>query len=762
MLRLLLLVSLLVFASARGSAQQPARRLLSPDLAPFLAFEHDPRGKIPSGWFGTPPDTVSVDDTIVHGGKLAVRIERTAASAGAISNLSTSLPIDFSGQRIELRGFLRTEDVTGYVGLWLRQDGDQPDLALENMHKQQLKGTTDWREYTITLPLHRDARRLVFGALVNGTGKAWVDDLQLLVDGQPIWQAPKAARELTVLDQDHEFDAGSKIALRAATPLQIENLATLGRVWGFLKYHHPKVTSGQAHWDYELFRVMPAVLSAADRAAANELLADWIERLGELKPGPISALPVDLHLNPELAWLDDRAALGARLAERLRAVHAARPGSKTQFYLTLAPNVGNPLFEREPSYTQVKSPDAGYQLLALFRFWNIIRYWSPYRNLLDDNWDAVLAEFIPRLGHAATTGDYQRELLALVARVHDTHTNLPTGFRERPPTGDHQLPAVLRFIEGRATVVRPLPRSDDPAPALQRGDVIHALNGTPVEELVKTWSPFYAASNEPARRRDIARNLGRGPAGPARLRVERGDTTLDLEVPRVPLAAAVDPNGGRHDLPGPAFRLLSKEVAYLKLSAVKLEDVKSYVGQAAGTQGWIIDIRNYPSAFVVFALGQHFVAQPTEFVRFTMADPANPGAFAFSKTLALQPQSPRYTGKIVILVDEVSLSQSEYTAMAFRSAPGALVVGSTTAGADGNVSRIPLPGGQQTALSGIGIFYPDKRPTQRIGILPDIEARPTLAGIRAGRDEVLEVALRQILGPTKSDEELRALIPAPE
>jgi hypothetical protein len=49
-------------------------------------------------------------------------------------------------------------------------------------------------------------------------------------------------------------------------------------------------------------------------------------------------------------------------------------------------------------------------------------------------------------------------------------------------------------------------------------------------------------------------------------------------------------------------------------------------------------------------------------------------------------------------------------------------------------------------ISGIGVFYPDKKPTQRIGILPDFEVRPTIAGIRAGRDEVLEEALRQVLG----------------
>jgi hypothetical protein len=37
-------------------------------------------------------------------------------------------------------------------------------------------------------------------------------------------------------------------------------------------------------------------------------------------------------------------------------------------------------------------------------------------------------------------------------------------------------------------------------------------------------------------------------------------------------------------------------------------------------------------------------------------------------------------------------------------------------------------------------------PTQRIGIQPDLEVRPTIAGIRDGRDEVLEAAVSRALG----------------
>ena len=82
--------------------------------------------------------------------------------------------------------------------------------------------------------------------------------------------------------------------------------------------------------------------------------------------------------------------------------------------------------------------------------------------------------------------------------------------------------------------------------------------------------------------------------------------------------------------------------------------------------------------------------------------------------------------------------------MAFRAGDKTTVIGSTTAGADGNVSRIDLPGGMRTVISGIGVYYPDGKETQRIGIVPDIEVTPTIEGIKSGRDEVLEKAIELI------------------
>ena len=96
------------------------------------------------------------------------------------------------------------------------------------------------------------------------------------------------------------------------------------------------------------------------------------------------------------------------------------------------------------------------------------------------------------------------------------------------------------------------------------------------------------------------------------------------------------------------------------------------------------------------------------------------------------------------MVNELSQSQAEYTAMAFRAGNSTTIIGSTTAGADGNVSTIMLPGGLRTMISGIGIYYPNGGETQRVGIIPDIEIKPTLKGIREGKDELLEKAIEII------------------
>jgi C-terminal processing protease CtpA/Prc len=754
------LLVLIVAALSLGSLAQDTHTAKLTDAAALpqvLNFEDQQAVGAPSGWVGKPEGTVFTDDKIIHGGHWAARLERNAESDGAFSTLHRAIAIDFAGTTVELRGFLRTEQVSQLAGLWLREDGETPTLAFENMANRPVTGTTEWTEYSIKLPVHPEARKLFLGALLVGTGKLWVDDMQVLVDGKAVTTAPKVDRPKTVFELDSEFNAGSRIQIEKLSPVQIENLATLGRVWGFLKYHHPKVLSGALHWDYQLFRILPTILQSPDRATANAAMLKWTTGLGPLPPcQPCAAVTAgDVAMRPDVAWLEDTKLLGAELSRSLLAIYKSRPAKAQQFYLDIAPPILNPSFKHELSYGQVKFPDAGFQLLAVYRFWNIIEYWSPDRDVTEENWDKVLAEFIPRIALAKTKDDYTLQMMAVIGRAHDGHANLWNSLDVRPPVGECQFPVIVRFVENQPAVYDYVMATAGKESGLARGDVITEIDGVPVKKLVDEWKPYYAGSNDASIMKDIAMFMTRGKCGEASAGILRDGKTLALKPKRVPVPP--EAMGFTHDLPGETFRLLSKDVAYLKLSTVKAAEATQYVQKAAGTKALIIDIRNYPSNFMVFALGQKLVEKKTDFVRFTTGDVSNPGAFYWGEPLSLTPEQPLYTGKIAILVDEVSISQSEYTTMAFRSSPRAIVVGSTTAGADGNTSPFALPGNLQTMISGIGVFYPNKKPTQRIGIVPDVKVEPTIAGIRAGRDEVLEEALRQLLGKSVPEDEIQKM-----
>lgn len=248
-----------------------------------MSFESSTTDAIPAGWNGA-AETVHSDRSVVHSGKVAVRIERDSNSGGSFSAITKAIPIDFAGASVELRGYLRIRNVTGFAGLWLREDGAVRNLAFDNMQSRHLSGTSDWSEYSVKLPLRPNATKLYFGVLLADTGTVWADDLQLLVDGKPVWEAPHVERAESVLDTGRQFDKTSGIRVGSLSAQQIDNLVMLGKVWGFLKYHHPAVASGKYQWDYELFRILPRVLAASSKKQTQALLTEWIASLGVVAP----------------------------------------------------------------------------------------------------------------------------------------------------------------------------------------------------------------------------------------------------------------------------------------------------------------------------------------------------------------------------------------------------------------------------------------------------------------------------------------------
>jgi C-terminal processing protease CtpA/Prc len=280
--------------------------------------------------------------------------------------------------------------------------------------------------------------------------------------------------------------------------------------------------------------------------------------------------------------------------------------------------------------------------------------------------------------------------------------------------------------------------------------VLTHLAGTAVAELVAQRLPETGASNRAAQLNTIALNLLYCATPEVKVDVVRAGQPLRLVVPAVPVGTVPPVQ------PAPAdsmYRFLTPEIGYIDMARITPAKVPAIMQAFAHTKGIIVDQRNYPGSFVATYLPAFFLTQPVVFAQFTRYDPTYPGRFLWEPADTLQPIAATaykpvgwtpYPGRVVVLVNEVSRSQAEFTAMAFQATPQGTLLGSQTAGADGNSTRITLPGGLNTLLTGIGAYYPGGQETQRVGLKIDVPVRPTIAGLRDGRDELRDRAIELI------------------
>ncbi|HEY8955692.1 S41 family peptidase [Chitinophaga sp.] len=701
------------------------------------SFEsNSPGGGLPYGWINWGGNYyLEVDTSASYEGHNALRITPLGKTGNHDFGCAVKrIPVTFAGKTITLNGYLKLDSVAGgYGGLFMRVDNRSGAVyKMDNMRNRKLQGTTAWQKYSIHLPLPEGGGTVYVGAINSSSGKVWADNLEVLVDGKPLKDAPPL--RVFKADSDHAFDNGSGITIPSLTTQQEKHLEVLGKVWGFLKYYHPAVMAGEYNWDYELFRILPEILNSSSETARNEVLLRWVNRLTvpeEARRARNSQQTI--KFKPDLDWLSDEKTLGPALSASLKKVEALNR-EDFNYYLGMEP-AGNPAFKNEQAYNNMPYPDAGFRLLALYRYWNIIQYCFPYKHLITEGWNNKLPEFIPAMVNAADTAAYQTVLLRLIASIHDSHAgvsspNLVIRGADRFKT----LPLRVRFAEEKAVLLKVA----DEKCGLRKGDVITAINKEPVTAIVKRLLPLTSASNYATQLNRIERILFQTRDSSLLLDYERDGATGSVTVPAVTYKEAMV----IYDPPVGPWKMIGEDVGYVYPGTFKNTQMDSIREAFKNTKGMVIDLRSYPADNLLSSLVPYVLPSPVPFVKFTVGSVRQPGQFGMTGEMkAGSKNKDYYKGKVVILVNATTQSNAEFITMALRLAPRAVVLGSTTAGADGNVSYFALPGGIQTLITGIGVYYPDGRETQRTGIGPDIVMEPTVKGIRENRDELLDKAL---------------------
>ncbi len=732
---------LLIFTVFTGVFYSPCQTLNEQSKFNFDFEQIDSNTQKPLNWiqWGTDDYTLTLDSIEKYNGKYSLRIEpNEIKSENSFGSCAYSIPAIYKGKLIELNAYFKIKNVeNGCAGLLLRIDGDNDILEFDNMQKKAISGSINWMLYTIQLSLPEDAKTIYIGALLAGTGTMWVDDFQIKIDGKDLSKAKSKKIKIYKAQQDKEFDNGSKIEIIKLTDKKIEELTIIGKIWGFLKYYHPEIAKGEYNWDYELFRILPKVLNSKTKENTQKILSEWINNLGQIEKTKKYNFK-NVKLLPDLKWINETPLLNPTIKNQLEIIKNAQRLSEN-YYIDIFPYVGNPKFKNENKYLQSKYPDVGYRLLSLYRYWNIIQYYYPNKHLTDRDWNNVLQEFIPKFVNAGNELEYKLAVLELIGQVQDTHANIwQNDSVLNIYNGKYFAPIEVSFIENKAVVMSTYEKGKNTG--LQKGDIIISVDGKNIKTLIDEKLLYTPASNYTTQLRNIAGNLLRTNNDTIKIIYQRDSIIAQININCYsPKEAGVY---DKYKKKGKSWKLIENNIGYIYPGFIKNDSLSYIMSKLEKTKGLIIDFRCYPSDFIVFSLGKYLMPSSTEFVKFSNGSVLTPGLFTFTKTLKVgEKNKDYYKGKVVILINEKTQSSAEYTTMAFRVAPKATVIGSITAGADGNVSEFYLPGGIRTMISGIGVYYPNGKETQRVGIVPDIEIKPTIKSIKENKDEVLEKAI---------------------
>lgn len=407
---------------------------------------------------------------------------------------------------------------------------------------------------------------------------------------------------------------------------------------------------------------------------------------------------------------------------------------------------------KDKTYPEMEFPAAEYRLLALFRYWNVLNYFYPYKELFDKPWDAVLPKYIPKFEANKDAADYQLTVTEMVAEMQDSHggVRFPALSKSGEKLGRFYPPLIVRFVENQSIVLDVF----EPNTGIEKGDVILRIDGETVEKYRERLAIYYAASTNQALQRVMHNNFLRGQKDTKTKLTLRG---LDGKTREVELTRSIAYNDPRWNTIGgiarktPIFQVLPSGFGYVDLARLEVRDVEKMFETIKDTPAAIFDMRGYPRGTaweiaprlterknIPAALFSRPILTATDLSEGEDLRGLN---YTFTQYLPAR-TGDVYKGKVVMLIDENAISQSEHTAMFFEAATDVTFIGTPTTGANGDVTTLTLPGNLAVGFTGHNVRHADGRQLQRIGIQPTVKVAPTIRGTIEGKDEILEAAVR--------------------
>lgn len=400
------------------------------------------------------------------------------------------------------------------------------------------------------------------------------------------------------------------------------------------------------------------------------------------------------------------------------------------------------------------------KVAGLSKFWSEVKYNFAFpEKLAALDWDALYVAFIPRVRAARSTAEYYRVLQEFCAKLQDGHTNIimPDAYRK---TRVGRVGLQIRLIEGRVMVNR----AWDPElekQGIARGMEIVKIDGLATRSYAENYIIPRLSSSTPqyldilAYERALLDGLS---SEPVKLTLETEDgRTIERNVRRLTLPESTKL------APSPApnpfeFRMLPGNIAYIALNSFMddktADEFLKRFPEFAASNAMILDLRSNGggNTNVGYRVMAALAKEPFLGSRWSTRDykPAfrswgRPDSM-FLAPAEREPIDPdhRYAGRVIVLTSPRTYSAAEDFLVAFDQSGRGTILGETSGGSTGNPLYLKLPGGGGALVCSKHDAYAGGKEFVGAGVKPQIEAHPTVAGFRAGKDIVLERAIAEI------------------
>jgi C-terminal processing protease CtpA/Prc len=412
------------------------------------------------------------------------------------------------------------------------------------------------------------------------------------------------------------------------------------------------------------------------------------------------------------------------------------------------PHVGSEVKPPSPEKPEGFKPtgdDRATRLADVALAWNVFQHFYPYFDVVQSDWPAELRK---ALTTAATDKDGQAfvgTLRRMVAALKDGHGN---AYQTAQGEVGH-LPLLWDWVEDQLVVTR----ISEEAGGLRPGDVILTLDGKPARDVLMAEEETSSGATEQWRRwRTLQRMLignrkadTKGSQGDS-VRIEARH--LDGETVTATLSKSLQAWG-----PGSLVEDRPEKIAevrpgifYVDIDRINDEDFEGAVDRLAAAKGIVFDLRGYPGNLSTVVLA-HLTDKPVKSAHWTVPIVSRPDRQGWEwdfSDWSVQPKAPRFKAKVAFLTDGRAISYAETYMGIVESYKLAEIVGSPTAGTNGNINPFSLPGGYGAVWTGMRVLKHDGSQHHGIGIQPTVPVSRTVKGVAAGRDELLEKAIEVV------------------